>query len=187
MNMHGKKQTKEGAALPKNRLFGGEGWKPLDPLSARQQCAGVKRENHWDHFRIPSNGYYSDAPIPIQPTHGRDFSGSIRGHVVIVGFFGEIEKRRYWVTNCECGIYELISEKTLATKPHSPRHCCASCRLNESKRYHQECADLAEQHGLDYDTLRAQFKAARETCGKGKRNSFGLLHFIRNAAAIARK
>lgn len=178
--IQGKAQTKCGSPLPKSRLFNGEGWSPMDLQSVRQQCRGIRRENFWDNWVPPSNGFYSTDPIPVQdhPTH---WVGNQRGSVTIIGFFGQIEDRRYWVTRCNCGVFELINEKTLRTKPHSPTHLCALCRVLEKQRYFQECQDLCDQHKLDFETLRAEFTANRKTSGHGKRNSFGLIHHIRRA------
>lgn len=148
--MKGKAQLKSGSPLPQSRLFNGEGWSPLDLQSVRQQCKGVQRNHHWDRFDIPANAFYSSSPLPIQEIpHGRDYTGTERGQVLVIGYYGEISTRHYWVTKCKCGTFELISQKTLVKNPRNSSHCCALCRLLESRRYHQECCDLAEQHGLN--------------------------------------
>ncbi len=176
--MIGKALTKEGAPLPQKRLFGGEGWKPMDMGAVRQICRGVQQNRPWDYYNIPSNGFYSNDPIPILE-NPVEFVGVPRGTVVVVGYYGTISERRYWVTQCQCGVFELISEKTLRKKPDSPHHCCAVCRLAEARRYQQECCELAERNGLNFEVLIQQFRDARDC--KGKRNSFGLIHFIRRA------
>jgi len=178
--MKGKAMIKQGAPLSTRRLFSGEGWKPVDFAGVRQLCEGVKQVRHWDRFDVPANCFYSSSPIPVQTgRRATDFTGTCRGTVAVVGYYGQISSRQYWVTVCKCGTFELINEKTLRTKPVSPQHCCALCRLAESKRYHQECCDLAEAHGLDYEALRAEYRRGREAASK--RNTFGLIHFIRKA------
>lgn len=173
---------KNNRALPRRNLFNGEGWSPVDVTALRQLCKGVQIQNHWDHYSIPANSFYSNSPIPIQPINPYpDYSGLQRGKVVVVGFFGEISGRNYWVTKCQCGVFELISERTLHKKPISPAHCCAECRLVEARRYQAECCELAERHGLNFEALRLQYKELRATSGCGKRNNFGLIHFIRKA------
>lgn len=169
--------TQENNPLQKKRLFGGEGWKPVDLQAVRQLCKGVKRDNYWDHFRIPSNGFFSLSPIPIQSHNRFEFAGIIRGTTLVVGYFGEVSGRHYWVTKCKCGGFELINEKTLKRKPHSPHHSCAQCRVNEAKRYQEECSDLASKHGLDFESLRQEYNSVPKE--RGKRHSFGLIHFIR--------
>lgn len=178
--MKGKSQLKEGAALPQKRLFGGEGWKPIDFNAARQICKGVPINRSWDKYDIPSNSFYSHSPIPIQD--GEEFAGIERGSTVVIGYYGNISERRYWVTKCQCGVFELISEKTLRKKPHSPQHCCAVCRLAEAQRYQHECCELAECNGLDFEAMRTAYKARRGN--QGKRNSFGLIHFIRQQIKV---
>lgn len=183
---HGRSTLKENSPLPKECLFNGEGWKPLDRIAVKQQLPGVKQEHYWDRYDVPANVFYSSSPLPVQPRgDGPQFTGCERGTVKVIGYYGAISARHYWATKCSCGIFELISEKTLRKKPNSPHHMCALCRLLESKRYQEECCELAEKHGLKFDELRAAWKANKGTTGK--RNSFGLLHFIRKAVKLLPK
>lgn len=174
--MIGKAQTKSGAPLPKCRLFSGEHWTPLNIAAVRMLCRGVKLTSEHD-ARVPSTCFYSRHPLPIQETcPGRDFTGTIRGTVAVVGYYGAVSDRTYWVTCCACGVYELIREKTLVEKPDSPLHTCAVCRLSLSEQYHHLCKTAA---GKDYETLHAAWKQQRAIVGK--RAGKGLLQFIREA------
>lgn len=107
----------------------------------RQLCAGVKLMRSWERYDIPSNQFYSREPIPIIETPNT-FTGSVRGRVAVIGFYGEISGRKYWVTQCQCGTFQLINEKTLG-RPGNGSHACCLCNMEEAKRYQEECCALA--------------------------------------------
>lgn len=186
----GRRMQKTNSPLPSSRLFSGEGWKPLNIEAVRQMCSGIKVDNPWRFITVASSRYYSEEPMPISDV-GPDrplLSGTTRGKsVTIIGYFGQISGRHYWVSRCLCGCFELLSEKTLVKKPYSPNHLCPYCSVAEANRYLEECLEIAVSNGLDFNELRSRYKELKNISGASKRHGFGLIHFIKKAAKEKRK
>jgi hypothetical protein len=114
--------------------------KPLDLAAARQTFPA--HWHHQDHVNTAPSRFWSETPLPTVPPPFayKGLVGSTRGRCTVVGYFGEIKDRGYWVTLCKCGGYELIRGKTLR-KPPGGEHMCARCSTLNNHQFIKDNPD----------------------------------------------